>query len=163
MLITLATVLSLSTAPLCELAPLADAAATTNVPGGWLGSATLIIRARALGPDTSASKGAPRVLFEVEEVLKTTQARPSLVAIDGFVSDRDDFNREPVPYHYVRPSGLRGSCYATGYRAGADFLLMLVEEKPGVFTPYWAPLLPTNEQLHGADDPWLAWVRARVA
>jgi hypothetical protein len=41
--------------------------------------------------------------------------------------------------------------------------LMLVEEGPGILTPYWAPLLPTNEQLHGPDDPWLAWVRTRVA
>jgi hypothetical protein len=31
------------------------------------------------------------------------------------------------------------------------------------FTPYWAPLLPVNEQIRGRDDPWLLWVRREIA
>jgi hypothetical protein len=30
-------------------------------------------------------------------------------------------------------------------------------------TPYWAALQPVNEQLRGAADPWLLWVREQVA
>jgi hypothetical protein len=165
MLIVLAAVVSLSTARLCEVEASPSAAGSVNVPAAALvKDATLIVRARAVAPASGAPKGASKVLFEVEEVMKTaTQAPPSRIALDGSLSQQDDFNRGPVPYDYVRPSGLRGSCYARSYRADADYLLMLVEARPGVFTPYWAPLLPTNEQLHGTDDPWLVWVRARVA
>lgn len=173
MLIPLITILSLpftartaSPVRLCEIewstpgtVPVAGA-----VAAGVVKQATLIVRARALAVDTTATKGSRQVRFEVEEVLKTSTASPpSILAIRGSLTAQDDFNKRPVPYDQVRPSGLRGSCYAESYRVGADYLLILDEETPGIFTPYWAPLLPTNEQLHGTDDPWLAWVRTRVA
>jgi len=161
MLNTLVTVLSLSLgARLCSVVP-GDAPQAHS----WIDNATLVVRARALSPESSAARGArSQVRFQVEEVLKSNATpMPTAISLDGRTAERDDFNKRPVPYDYVRPSGLMGSCFADEYRPGADYLLLLVESKPGVFSTHWAPLLPVNEPLHGTDDPWLAWVRARVA
>jgi hypothetical protein len=70
----------------------------------------------------------------------------------------DDFNPAPVPYPAVRPAGQRGSCFAEEYRRGGEFLLLL-KRTAGHLTPYWAALAPTNEQIRGADDRWVRWVR----
>ncbi len=45
---------------------------------------------------------------------------------------------------------------------GGDCLLLLRSAGDGWYTPYWSLLLPTNEQVRGADDPWVVWVRAQV-
>ncbi|MFL5612956.1 MAG: hypothetical protein ACJ796_04770 [Gemmatimonadaceae bacterium] len=68
--------------------------------------------------------------------------------------------------HYlvpVRSAGQRGSCYASEYRRGGEFLLLLRLTPSGYYTPYWALLSPVNEQIRGADDPWLQWVRRQRA
>ena len=88
----------------------------------------------------------------------TTHVSQSL-RIPGGVTTQPDFNPEPVPYHWVRPSGLRGSCYASVYQQGGEFLLLLRGPTAASLDPYWAALSPTNEQVHGRDDPWVAWVR----
>jgi len=85
---------------------------------------------------------------------------PSPLLIEGTVTPDDDFTDRPSPYDFVRPRGRGGSCYATEYREGARFLLLLNRAADGSLTPYWAALAPTNEQLHPGDDPWLAAVRA---
>jgi len=161
MLNTLFAVLSLSLGPrLCSVVPNGGPQARS-----WMDDATLVVRARVLSRDTGVVRiTRQQVQFRIEEVLKSNATPiPTAIALDGYTADRDDFNKGPVPYDYVRPSGLMGSCFADQYRPGADYLLLLVESKPGVFTTHWAPLLPVNEQLHGTDDPWLAWVRAHVA
>ena len=68
-----------------------------------------------------------------------------------------------VPYGHVRPSGGAG-CFAYQYRLGAEYLFLLnrVERIDGL-TPYWIALGPTNEQINGADDPWVRWVREQLA
>ena len=106
--------------------------------------------------DTSA------VVFDFEEVLKGDSV-PSPLVISGSFTDHDDFNRDTVPYMHVRMDGEHGSCFAQTYRQGAELLLILERGQRGRLSPYSLrfPLMPVNEQLHGADDPWLAWVAHR--
>jgi hypothetical protein len=40
--------------------------------------------------------------------------------------------------------------------------LLLIPRVNGAPTPYYAALGATNEQLFGADDRWLAWVREQI-
>jgi len=136
-------------------------------PDQLLTKSDVIVRATAIGykkmPDQRyRTTGVPESLieFRVEEVLKGGEVPPTLV-INGYLSDQDDFNDRPVPYGFVRRSGRRGSCYANDYKEGAEFLLFL-KKNEAALTPYWAALTPTNEQLHAADDAWLAWVRGHL-
>src|SRR5450432_132135 len=64
------------------------------------------------------------VRFTVREVLKGGGV-PSELQIHGYLDDRDDFNDHPPPYHFVRPGGRAGSCFAGNYRRGATYLLLL--------------------------------------
>jgi hypothetical protein len=82
-----------------------------------------------------------------------------LLLIEGRLVAGDDFNDQPPPYTFVRPAGRHGGCYASEYQTGAQFLLILKFHGDGSLTPYWEGLAPTNEQLHGPDDPWLKVVR----
>jgi hypothetical protein len=95
--------------------------------------------------------------FKVEEVLKGT-GLPKEVAIKGYLSDHDDFNDHPAPYHFVRPGGRHGSCFANSYKRGAQFLLFL-QKHGDEYSPYWYALGPVNEQLHDEGDPWVVWVK----
>lgn len=109
--------------------------------------------------DTEAgSRGT--VELRVLEVLKG-EGVPQTLQVTGFLSDRDDFNRESVPYVWVRRAGQSGPCYAYEYRRGGEFLLLLKQDGGGL-TPYWAVFSPTNEQVRGAGDPWVQWVRERL-
>ena len=100
------------------------------------------------------------VRFEVLEVLKGGRIAAPL-AFEGELSERDDLNDRPAPYNFVRPTGRGGSCFAFYYKQGGEFLLLL-RSRNGTLTPYWATLGATNEQLFGADDKWLAWVREEI-
>ncbi len=78
------------------------------------------------------------------------------------------FAGRPVPYDFIRPGGRHGNCVALEYRQGAEYLLLLKRSSnqaalPDTLTPYWAALAPTNEQVFGPADPWVAWVRKTVA
>ena len=101
------------------------------------------------------------VVFSTVQVLRGKSV-PDTLVIDGELTDRDDFNSYGAPYPAVRPSGERGSCFAEEYRRAAAFLLVLHRDDKGRLTPYWWPLLPSNEQLHQPRDLWLAWVRSRL-
>lgn len=93
------------------------------------------------------------VQFQVLEVLKGSPRYR--LELEGRLSDQDDFNDEPdVPRRWIRPEGRRGSCFAMSYRQGGTFLLLM---RRG--SPYWSALTPTNEQVTGPGDPWVAWVR----
>jgi hypothetical protein len=136
----------------------------------FVDSATVIARVVAVGPDTlkwSRAAGAdtvvrvvPAVTFRVVETLRGSVPDGRLV-VPGRLVDRDDFNRGPVPYTLVRPSGQRGDCWAQEYRVGAEYLVLLRPGWSGL-TPYWIPLAPLNEQVNGANDSWVEWVRAHV-
>jgi len=130
--------------------------------------AEVIVKARADG--LSAQQGRPdglvaittQVEFSVLAVLKGPLPA-TRIAFNGWLAARDEPNGRSVPYPSVRPSGLAGSCFAVGYRKGAEYLLFLKKSAPAdKLTPYWAPLAPSNEQLFGRDDPWEAWVRGQL-
>ena len=99
------------------------------------------------------------VQFKVLEVIRGEMPEHHF-DLRGALVDTDDFNDQKPPYKFVRPDGRKGSCYATSYRAGAQFLLMMKKTQRG-FTVEWYALGPVNEQLHSTDDPWLIWVRAQ--
>ena len=95
--------------------------------------------------------------FRVEEVLKGEKV-PSTLVLNGYLTDRDDYNEQVVPYSFVRKGGRGGSCSAYEYKKGAEYLLFLVK-KDGKLTVNWYPLAPTNEQLRSKDDDWIIWVK----
>ena len=136
--------------------------------------AELVVRARALRygegqhylvpPDATALGEARAIEFEVLEVLRPDVGRELLrtLYIGGRLTDSDDFNPGPVPYLNVRREGQRGSCTASAYRIGGEFLLLLRRARSGYYTPYWAILAPVNEQVRGADDPWIRWIKQQL-
>jgi hypothetical protein len=138
-------------------------------PSQLVAQADAILRVRAAGVTTGPSslrKGArahydqgpvPMVAFEVVEVVRGDLPGVPLRVV-GIAVGGDDWNDAAVPYEFVRPAGRKGMCYATAYRLGAEYLLFF---RGGSI--YWSPLAPTNEQIHGVDDPWLRWVKREVA
>lgn len=121
-------------------------------------SAQLIIRVRAFAADSLAGT----VTFRSLEVLRGPATPAAELTLPGRAVARDEFNPAPVPYRMVRGSGQRGDCFSEEYRLGGEYLLLLQLAGSGP-TLYWWPLGPVNEQLRGPDDPWLQWVRSRVA
>ena len=161
---------------MCGMAIAVSLAATSSVypctrttpvsVADMVSQADAIVRARALAA-VDGPRPQPRrdregtVRFDVLEVLKGDR-QLSTVALAGQLVDRDDFNDHSPPYQ-VRPSGRAGSCFTDEYRGGAEYLLVLKRDADAVpWTTRWYPLGPVNEQLVGANDPWLEWVRANV-
>jgi hypothetical protein len=133
--------------------------------------AIVLMRAEGL----ATQKGRPgsfagsdtQVRFQVVEILKGTIAA-GIIEFNGTLTEQDDRNDRPVPYDFIRPGGRHGNCVALEYRRGADYLLLLKRSSnqaalPDTLTPYWAALAPTNEQVFGSADPWVAWVRKTLA
>lgn len=116
------------------------------------------VRAAAyrLAPEPGRAARSPEVRFDVIAVVKGPEL--ATLHLSGVLVDKDDYNEQPVPYDFVRSAGRHGNCFATQYRKGGEFLLLL---KSG--TPHWSPLAPTNEQIRGESDAWLAWVKDAVA
>lgn len=138
-------------------------------PGRLVDDATAIARVRAVGPvgpppGPHAYHGDGTMAFAVLEWIRPPAgARPDSLAFAGSALDRDDFNRDSVPYTFVRSDGGHGDCYAYGHRVGAEYLVLLRPDRYGRgLSPWWALLAPVDEQVRGADDPWVAWVRARA-
>jgi hypothetical protein len=124
-------------------------------------AAEVVVHARAMEQRRPPGlRGFPpvEVRFEVLEVLHGTLPEQPLW-IRGALVDQDDFNTGPVPYMQVRSDGTRGSCFAYFYRGGGEFLLLLRRDEIGALSPYWSVFAPTNEQVRGAEDPWVRWVR----
>ena len=110
-----------------------------------------------------------KVEFEIEETLKGDSI-PETLLLNGYLSDKDDFNDRPVPYDFVRPGGRGGSCFANTYKQGAQYLLLLKKSSevkwPGVtttFTVNISALAPVNEQLHSESDPWIFYIKGLLA
>ena len=111
---------------------------------------------------SSVGVGANGVVeFELIEVLKGPTVKGT-VRVSGTLVEQDDFNDQQVPYNFIRPGGRSGNCFAFGYRTSREYLLFM---RPGrdYLTPYWSALKPTNEQVQGKQDPWVAWVRRTIA
>jgi len=132
----------------------------------FVNSAEVIVRVRAVDsvtvevPPEGGWYGKAQVTFTILQTLKGPRIASDLT-LPGAIVDHDDFNRLSVPYRMVRPSGQRGSCFTGEYKLGGEYLLILRTQN-GSLTPYWAPLAPLNEQIRGADDPWVQWVRAQI-
>ena len=162
---TLLTALAVSiSVTLCPAIPALACSRVAPFSFDELFAADVIVRATAVryvtGPDPNTrTTGEPEsaIEFRVEEALKG-ESLPESVVLHGYLSDRDDFNDGEVPYKFVRRDGRAGSCFANSYREGAQFLLFLKKKGEG-FTPNFSALGPTNEQLRGADDAWLRWVK----
>jgi hypothetical protein len=135
------------------------------IPELLVARAAVIVVAVARRPETPPAWPAPPLIeFHVQSVLRGNgrlepEYIPSPLLIEGTLTQRDDFNDRPSPYDFVRPTGRYGTCFTREYREGARYLLLLNKSATGALTPYWAPLAPTNEQLHPGDDPWLVAVR----
>jgi hypothetical protein len=136
---------------------------------GIADSAEVIVRAIAIAEDSVTRRNSPDgssyrmpiIRFRITETLRGGLDGP-LEFYGRLTQAADDFNPYPVPYTTVRPNGQHGNCFATEYRRGAEYLLLLRRDQHGL-TPYWVPLAPVNEQIRGDDDPWLAWIRGRIA
>lgn len=117
-------------------------------------STTPIPRPRVFGPQTF-------VHFTVLEVIDMGKLTlPTTLAFQGRLTSAANFNSGQMPYRWVRSDGMTGACSAYAYEQGGQFLMLLHGKSIDSLTPYWAPLQPTNEQVRGADDPWVQWVRA---
>jgi hypothetical protein len=140
---------------------------TTDRIGAIVDQASVIVRAEAVSADSmpvvrgDSVRWFKAVRFAVREVVRDSVPGGQLV-LPGWIVDRDDFNRWPVPYQMVRASGQRGDCYASEYRLGAEYLLLLARDARGL-NVRWMPLAPLNEQIRDPEDPWLRWVRERAA
>jgi hypothetical protein len=142
-------------------------------PHSLVKSAAVIVHARVEGLaeaagtiDNMLARTQGQLQFRVLEVLKGKLERDR-IAFNGQIDSQDDWNERAVPYDFIRRGGRHGNCFALGHRVGAEYLLLLNETGPKnalftVWSPYWAPLSPTNEQIKGKDDPWLRWVREQI-
>ena len=155
---------------LCSLSMLAMSAKACSRGGPFTFSelfdnAAVIVRATAVeyakppNDPNIMTTGEPdsTIQFKVEEVIRGNGV-PDNILLNGYLSDRDDYNEMPVPYTFVRPNGRSGSCFANTYKQGAQFLLFLKKMDKG-YTPNISALGPTNEQLRSENDPWLQWVK----
>lgn len=134
-------------------------------PRSWVSDADVIVRARVWRlTEAPAATSAVRTLetlvrFGVVEVLKGEVQ--FTVSVTGTLTERSDMNDLRVPYAMVRPGGRAGACNARNYQRDGEYLLLL-KKVDGKLTPYWAALGATNEQVTGADDPWVTWVRQQL-
>jgi hypothetical protein len=99
-------------------------------PAELVRSAEVIVHVRAEGLSASpgrvggVAEGQTQVRFVVLALLKG-KLSSGTVEFNGELSGRDDPNDQAIPYEMVRPEGRSGSCFATTYRAGAEYLLLL--------------------------------------
>lgn len=125
---------------------------------GMVQESEVVVRAVAVD-STQTLDGASFVRFRTTEVLRGPFPHTEFT-FRGYLVDEDNFNTLSVPYQLLRRSG--GSCYSQRYRQGGEYLFLL-DRRGDVLTPNWIPLGPTNEQIRGADDPWVKWVREQLA
>ena len=126
-----------------------------------------IVQATALGYAPRRADGdtvTTYVSFAVRDVLKG-DAVPDTLVFYGTLEDRDSFHPADQPVPYLESyRWFSGSCHSTTYRPGGEYLLLLgSSERMGESNPYWVWLAPTNEQIRGPDDVWVAWVRQVIS
>jgi hypothetical protein len=129
-----------------------------------ISKAEVVVRATAIKyirePQSNIRKYPTEIEFRVEEILKGKNVPTSLV-LNGYLTDRDDYNERPAPYGFVRKGGRGGDCFADNYKREAEFLLFLTE-KDGKYWLQHYPLAPINEQIRNKDDEWLIWVKNQL-
>jgi hypothetical protein len=169
-IVGLLAVVAASSAGACSVRPL-DANAPKPGQLAWvLGpvhGAHAIVRARADRVDSAYVAAFPLnrfvgVSFRVLEVVAADSTPPSTFTFPGRLTDGDEFPSGPVPYLWPSRDGPNGACYAFDYRLGGEYLF-LMDKRNGQWTSQTTPLAPLNEQIRGATDPWVDWVRAERA
>ncbi|MDE2796546.1 MAG: hypothetical protein OXL34_17155 [Gemmatimonadota bacterium] len=149
------------TAPMCRVQILVEQPGyryTVTQIENMVQESEVVVRAVAMD-STQTLDGRSYVRFQTTEVVVGSFGEAEFTLTGHFV-DEDGFNTLSVPYQLGRPAG--GSCHAEHYRQGGEYLFLL-KSPWGYLTPYWIPLGPTNEQIRGAGDPWLQWVREQLA
>ena len=133
---------------------------TTISPERLVKRADLIVRVTALGyfrppklprigrgasATTPAVPEAPvgTVRFHIDEIIKGKWTSET-IDVAGRVVQDDDFNGDNVPYGHARKA-------PDDYVSGREYLLILRGGEP-----------TSSEQIHGANDAWVKWIRARV-
>lgn len=139
---------------MCSITGLPDSGFSPAMNTAVVARAAVIVRASALRDEPGQV-----IVFRPIEWIRGDSSIKEVRILGQFV-DVDDFNRLPVPYAWLRSAGQRGDCFAREYRRGAEYLLLLLKTTAG-FTSTWAHLAPVNEQVKGADDAWVVWVRAK--
>jgi len=129
---------------------------------------TVIVRATALGyfrPPTLPRVGRGPIFpagaldergmirFHVVEVIKG-KFSGDVLDLEGRLVHDDDFNQSEVPYRAARKA-------PNDYVARGEYLLML-REGGREYNIWWATPSASNEQIHGANDPWVRWVTRQV-
>ena len=121
----------------------------------------VVLLAEVVGFTAVQTGGPGSVQLRVLRVLKGRVDRGALIVSGNLSGHHPMWNQSrPVPYTHLdcmRASNC-GSCFAYDYQAGSQYLLFLKGDDP-----YWAPLAPANEEVAGADDPWLVWVTQYLA
>jgi len=134
--------------------------------------AHLIVRATALGyyrpptlpragrgPLFPATNALPLgvISFRIDSVLKGKAPAAMRIDLEGrMAADDAEVNEEAVPYRTARKS-------PDDYVAGAEYLLILQQDRRGEYNTWWAAPSASNERIRGENDPWLQWIRERVA
>lgn len=94
--------------------------------------------------------------FRIDSVLKGKAPVGAQIDLDGrVVADDGELNEGQVPYRTARKS-------PDDYVAGAEYLLILQQDRRGDYNVWWAAPSASNERIRGENDPWLKWVRDRV-
>jgi hypothetical protein len=109
-------------------------------------------RGELLAPTEYVPVGTLR--FRVDEVLKGKWSDPT-IDVDGRIVDADDYNVDKVPYTTSRKR-------PGEYVQGREYVLILHDTGTEWTTAWPSSLAPTNEQIHGSDDPWARWIRDRI-
>jgi len=133
--------------------------------------AHLIVRATALGyyrpptlpragrgPLFPATNALPLgvISFRIDSVLKGKAPAAMRIDLEGRMVADDEINEGEVPYRTARRS-------PDDYVAGAEYLLILQQDRRGEYNTWWAAPSASNERIRGENDPWLQWIRERVA
>jgi len=165
---TLVLILVIAVAAGAVLSAEACTRTTRLVVADMIADTEIIVRARAVGygPDTTSVfcyvpfEHLKPVEFRVYEVLKGDDV-PERLYLVGHLGDSDEYNDGDVPYTFVRSSGRHGMCHTSYYCRGAQYLLFLGKVE-GRYRVIGEALAPVNEQVTGAQDPWVLWVKAFV-
>jgi hypothetical protein len=125
--------------------------------------ADAVARVRVIGPASSVSdtskvkpKWHEQIAVQVLDVVSGS-AIPSTLFLHGTLHDFDVFPQDSIPY--LR-AGSSPSCYRAKFQRGGDHLLLLWRLPDSTWTAQGMPYAPSMIQVRGAQDPWIAWVRA---
>ena len=141
--------------------PILGAQAGHDWPGWLVDSAQAIARVRAVGPigpapgaDTSAGSGT--MAFAVLEDPRAGRRAPPPPRGRWHADGAGRLQRRPRAVHVRAIRRRARGCFASRYRVGAEYLLLLRRDPDDQsLSPYWAGLAPVDEQVRGTRDAWV--------